>query len=324
MTTRPCRGLPLACMAWAAVALVAVVAGTAQFPIAHASAGETGVEQCSDASDSCSGSKPSVRDTNVFLQVGDAIEAADAARNATPWWANMTGKAQLHLHFATPIYRTNIHKYTDPDVVNHINQALADVIVDRWNTYVDSLDLAKNVNMDRRTYNEVNNGFYERQFNMLEGLREMNILKSFWDINVAKFIGNLPGDEPDKLAFPSYINPSGGNSYAYWATVSKWGIDHQAHVHFGSAVSGVYYVRTPALSGELKFPDPRGFPKFPFERAHYMAPVAGDLVLFPGWMPHTVLPTAGKEPRVAIAFNLQAPPEAWHDTIFVHTMQELE
>ena len=81
-------------------------------------------------------------------------------------------------------------------------------------------------------------------------------------------------------------------------------MDHQPHVHAQSAISGVYYVRVPPQAGDLKLQDPRGFPMFPFERSHYISPEEGDLVLFPGWLPHAVLPTMGDEPRIAIAFNL--------------------
>lgn len=59
------------------------------------------------------------------------------------------------------------------------------------------------------------------------------------------------------------------------------------------------------MSGSFELHDPRGFPKYPFEHHHSIKPTEGDLVLFPGWMPHGVLPTYGPEPRIAIAFNLQ-------------------
>lgn len=59
------------------------------------------------------------------------------------------------------------------------------------------------------------------------------------------------------------------------------------------------------MSGSFELHDSRGSPKYPFEHHHSIKPIEGDLVIFPGWQPHGVLPTYGAEPRVAIAFNIQ-------------------
>ena len=35
--------------------------------------------------------------------------------------------------------------------------------------------------------------------------------------------------------------------------------------------------------------------------------VAGDLLLFPSWMPHRVSPSEGDAPRISVSFNLEGP-----------------
>ena len=57
-------------------------------------------------------------------------------------------------------------------------------------------------------------------------------------------------------------------------------------MHQESAVSGVFYVSVPPLSGPISFDDPRGMrPPFAANRlVHY--PSAGELLLFPPWIVH--------------------------------------
>ena len=104
-----------------------------------------------------------------------------------------------------------------------------------------------------------------------------------------------------------------------WAAVHAHGADHGAHVHEGVMLSGVYYLQTPADAGVLRLHDPRtecfatsvgatddddgGGRDF---SAHdvVITPRAGDLVLFPPWLRHSVDPTPGDEERVTLSFNV--------------------
>eukprot|EP01036_Dinobryon_divergens_P024731 gene24731-33204_t len=86
-----------------------------------------------------------------------------------------------------------------------------------------------------------------------------------------------------------------------WASVHTRESIHQPHVTDDALVGGVYYVRVPAWSGRLELYDPRGKsplrdlddplspPLPPFHRVRAVLPEEGKLVLFPGWLVHSVL-----------------------------------
>eukprot|EP00055_Hartaetosiga_balthica_P012238 m.58764 g.58764 ORF g.58764 m.58764 type:complete len:318 (-) comp7880_c1_seq2:59-1012(-) len=256
----------------------------------------------------------SVLNSNVFLEKEAKLAALRASQ--PPWYEAIEGKAEMGLYFSSPIYRTNINKFLKKDVVDHINRVLSARILDSWNNFADAVSSGP-LDIDEGSYNEINNKFFKVQHGMLEGMKEMKVLKNFWDLNVLKYYSNIPTIDFQNL--PLGLKKK-GNDFQYWATVNKWGIDHQAHTHLKSIVSGCYYLKTPPLSGDIRFTDPRGYPQYPFMHRLNFSPIEGDLVLFPGWMPHTVLPTPGAEARVAIAFNINGEEaEAWLDTTNVLT-----
>lgn len=55
--------------------------------------------------------------------------------------------------------------------------------------------------------------------------------------------------------------------------------------------------------------DPRGYPRTPFDNnAWEIQPEEGDMIIFPSWLSHEVLPTLGAAPRISIAFNMNFKP----------------
>mmetsp|Transcript_39308 Transcript_39308/g.77337 ORF Transcript_39308/g.77337 Transcript_39308/m.77337 type:complete len:719 (+) Transcript_39308:8-2164(+) len=89
-----------------------------------------------------------------------------------------------------------------------------------------------------------------------------------------------------------------------WATVHSLGMKHARHQHNAAAISGTYYVKLPENPSPISFFDTRG-PSPPFANFFHVKPQVGDIVVFPGWLPHEVAPTTGTDPRISIAFNLQ-------------------
>jgi uncharacterized protein (TIGR02466 family) len=109
-----------------------------------------------------------------------------------------------------------------------------------------------------------------------------------------------------------------------WANVQRAGGSNAAHSHPGSFWAGVYYVDVGDVSssahcgGDLQLYDPRGC--LPRMLAPYLSynmpelhdagrnigftPVAGQCVLFPGWLFHAVTTYRGSAPRISVAFNL--------------------
>jgi len=98
-----------------------------------------------------------------------------------------------------------------------------------------------------------------------------------------------------------------------WAVAYKAGHSQGLHVHPSANVSGVYYVTAPPATlepgdaGKISFYDPRPratMVQLPFQTTrHRIAPVPGDMYLFPSWLEHSVSPFQGEGTRICIAFN---------------------
>jgi uncharacterized protein (TIGR02466 family) len=107
-----------------------------------------------------------------------------------------------------------------------------------------------------------------------------------------------------------------------WANINRKGAYNRSHIHPNVLWSGVYYVQAPPGCGRIYFADPRAqaltvTPQFAPARPRkieswsevYFEPVAGRLILFPGWLRHEVEPnlcdhegTAGE--RISVSFNV--------------------
>lgn len=104
-----------------------------------------------------------------------------------------------------------------------------------------------------------------------------------------------------------------------WVNVNPPGGYNGPHQHTDAVLSGVYYVDVPRgpsdKGGAIEFLSPhpirliRGMLKAPMfaERMHYQ-PKAGDLLIFPGQLPHWVHPNDSGKARVTVAFNAMLRP----------------
>ena len=98
-----------------------------------------------------------------------------------------------------------------------------------------------------------------------------------------------------------------------WANIGAPGSPHKRHSHPNNFLSGVYYVTAPPGGDVITFHDPRPQPAIisPPPRELVAANAgkadlkvaAGDLVLFPSWLFHSVPVNRGTEHRISIAFN---------------------
>ena len=98
-----------------------------------------------------------------------------------------------------------------------------------------------------------------------------------------------------------------------WAVCYRAGHTQGLHVHPNANISGVYYVAAPPETleqgdaGKISFYDPRPratMAQLPFQATrHRIAPVPGDMYLFPSWLEHSVSAFRGEGERVCIAFN---------------------
>jgi len=102
----------------------------------------------------------------------------------------------------------------------------------------------------------------------------------------------------------------------YWININKGSHTNQVHIHPGAFLSGVYYVSAPEGSGKIHFErDSKeiyamgclkigGKTVVSGMNCEY-EPKEGRLLLFPGWLPHSVLPNTTDEERISIAFNAE-------------------
>lgn len=114
----------------------------------------------------------------------------------------------------------------------------------------------------------------------------------------------------------SALGPTGDGVYLVaWANLLRAGDYFTPHKHQDAAWSGVLYVdagdSSERAGGFLSFQDPRpgaGMVSGLLARQdaadtvhHY--PRTGELVVFPSWLVHWVVPYTGTKPRISVAFN---------------------
>ncbi len=99
-----------------------------------------------------------------------------------------------------------------------------------------------------------------------------------------------------------------------WINVLAPGGAHSGHIHPHSVLSGAYYVDIPKGASALKLEDPR----LPLMMAApprredapeaertfvYLAPRAGDVLMWESWLRHEVVLNEARKPRVSVSFN---------------------
>ena len=102
-----------------------------------------------------------------------------------------------------------------------------------------------------------------------------------------------------------------------WANINGYKDYNLIHSHGNAVVSGVYYLKIPKNSGNIFFVNPaiqliettwgNCVDKYTLQTSSSfrVAPVEGQLILFPGWLQHGVEPNLNKkEDRVSISFNI--------------------
>mmetsp|Transcript_33302 Transcript_33302/g.48215 ORF Transcript_33302/g.48215 Transcript_33302/m.48215 type:complete len:280 (+) Transcript_33302:476-1315(+) len=196
----------------------------------------------------------------------------------------------------------------------------------------------------------LNHKFFRYQMrylaNTTSDFRSVNVWKGFQSILYLKDLIVLL-----RRAVVSYLDSHGMSKeqalrkachpLVVWASVHTAQSIHQPHVTEDALVGGVYYVRVPPNAGRLELYDPRGKsplrdlndpmspPSPPFHRVVGVQPVEGKLVLFPGWLVHSVLQSSSVQTkedkvehcdsqklyRVSLSLNLKG---EWQDTASLH------
>jgi uncharacterized protein (TIGR02466 family) len=100
-----------------------------------------------------------------------------------------------------------------------------------------------------------------------------------------------------------------------WANINPRAGFNAVHTHPNSFLSGVYYVKVPQNSGELRLMDPRvqnlilvpdredNIPEEYCNQQDYI-PSENKLLIFPSYVPHLVFANESRDLRVSISFNI--------------------
>jgi uncharacterized protein (TIGR02466 family) len=103
----------------------------------------------------------------------------------------------------------------------------------------------------------------------------------------------------------------------YWININKKNNYNKMHVHSSSILSGCYYAATPPQCGSIIFhnrPETNYIlgalkqmgavdTRFTVTEQAFV-PKGGAVLIFPGWLPHSVEENRSGEDRISIAFNL--------------------
>ena len=101
-----------------------------------------------------------------------------------------------------------------------------------------------------------------------------------------------------------------------WVNVLEPGGSPSGHIHPHCIVSGTYYVRVPDNASSIKFedprlgmmmaaPSPREDADLDRQRFVYIAPKAGDLLLWESWLRHEVPVNRATSARISVSFNFR-------------------
>ena len=99
-----------------------------------------------------------------------------------------------------------------------------------------------------------------------------------------------------------------------WVNVLPEGGSHSGHIHPHSVISGTTYVAMPEGTSAIRFEDPRlaMMMAAPTRSAdapddlrpfRYVAPQAGEVLLWESWLRHEVPMNASEDDRVSVSFN---------------------
>ena len=129
---------------------------------------------------------------------------------------------------------------------------------------------------------------------------EMHHLKKYIELHVKHYIDQTQAWHPVSIALRhSWINKTGKDQGQEW------------HQHQDAYISGTYYYQTTGNDGMFSIMHPvpwmqqEMFPYGNIAEKHYdVKPAVGKLLLFPGWLEHSVEKNKTDDIRISISFNL--------------------
>jgi len=169
----------------------------------------------------------------------------------------------------------------------------------------------------RRNYSNgySNTGWHSEQWSLGAAPAEMGWVTSYFHDSLRKCLDELFSAElGNRTCLVEHI----GVDLVFWSVVNKLGDFNLRHVHTSNARdtwSCVLYVSTPPAGsgGEIRFFNPNlahrcsigtTLQKLGGQGMYKkIEPATGDLIFFPGWLEHDVMPVTCDEKRVIVAAN---------------------
>jgi len=95
---------------------------------------------------------------------------------------------------------------------------------------------------------------------------------------------------------------------ASWMSLTKHKEYTHKHAHYQCDVSGVYYIQTNGVDGDISFHSPistleNSYPFRTVKAIHY-PPKVGRLILFPSFLEHEVYENSTQDDRISFSFNI--------------------
>eukprot|EP00300_Choanocystis_sp_HF-7_P042499 c9248_g1_i1.p1 GENE.c9248_g1_i1~~c9248_g1_i1.p1 ORF type:complete len:328 (+),score=57.79 c9248_g1_i1:54-986(+) len=229
------------------------------------------------------------------------VESEEARLTSERPLLNELSPATIHHLFTSPLYVTE--PFRPQEVARATNQKLTAAALHLYRQFLlqhhpEGAPLDGKLNnqffqwqLDEqdKAMNRVDQNRFGSAFPELHALPEFQILRNQVREHMKRFL--------QRYARPSILPQDQPHLYC-WFSVHRGPSLHTTHIHDDSIVSGVYYVQTPTKAAPLAFSDPRGWPAIsdfsdslpfpPFVLHHNHVPSAGQLILFPSWLPHGV------------------------------------
>ena len=174
---------------------------------------------------------------------------------------------------------------------------------------------------------EYSNYIYDLQKEDSKGQKLSNVNgwhSPFFDLSSSETLGYkfLIKIQPNIAdVFKSYgwvFNPQKVKCSGMWAIINKKGNFNTEHIHPNSNLSGAYYVKAPKNCGKFKVTNPHSISRDKFpprENPNELNRLVaeheieeGDLLIFPSYLPHSVLPNQSDDDRIVISFNIFVSP----------------
>lgn len=197
----------------------------------------------------------------------------------------------LHLAFASPIWRDHLSDVTDEDLAHLKNFILEE---------------------ESRSDGQIrsNRGGWQSNDHISDEVTDkiLNQLFSYFEAKANHCLISMGSRSAAKVD-------------NVWFNVSRKGNYNDSHCHLNTPMSGVFYVNVPDHNARIRFYNPNPMVTYcnSFMDVDYSSdltfhevwfePVEKHLIMFPGWMFHSVDKNESDEPRISIAFNIKLVPK---------------